>query len=831
MFVRSHSRSSLRHAIASAFAACLVATAGTTLAQSPASIGPAPGGGSKYLVPPEEIVKILDAPDPPAAVVSPARDIVALEETTNMPPIAELAQPMLRLAGLRINPSTNGPHRTPGVVAVTFKPVAGGKETRVTVPGSAGLATIGFSPSGRHFALAVFEQDRITLRLVNPATGRVAAVDGLRINGLFSAGAFGRGACEWADDSSALYCPAVPARRGAAPAAPAVPSGPDIQQTSGRGAPVPTFQDLLRSEHDEALFEYYGTSQIVRVDPVTLTVTTVGEPGLYASFSPSPDGKYLLVERVVRPFSWLLPYSRFPCHVEVWAAGGQLVKRVAEVPTADAVPVNGVITGPRSIEWQASAPAVLVWAEALDKGDPKNKVPHRDRVMSLAAPFTAQPSEVVKTEWRFRGLSYTERGVGLLTESDRPTRRVRTWLLEANVAPRAIFERSSEDRYGDPGTPLRRPGSSAVMQVSGAIYLSGQGASPEGDRPFLDRYDLATGRTERLFHCDATSYETVAGLLDDQAERLVTRRESRTEPPNVMLLDRAKGTRAPLTDFEDPAPQLTGVTREVLSYERPDGVKLSATLLLPPGRRPGEKLPMLFWAYPQEFADAGAAGQVSGSKHRFITINGPSHLLLLTQGYAILDNPTMPIVGPGETANDSYVEQLVASAKAAVDKVVAMGVADPDRIGVGGHSYGAFMTANLLAHSDLFRAGIARSGAYNRSLTPFGFQAETRTFWEVPELYARMSPFWYAPTVNEPILLTHGAADNNSGTFPVQSERFYAALKANGATARYVVLPHEAHGYAARESVLHTVAEMLNWMDTYVKNAKPRGAATSASAR
>jgi dipeptidyl aminopeptidase/acylaminoacyl peptidase len=201
---------------------------------------------------------------------------------------------------------------------------------------------------------------------------------------------------------------------------------------------------------------------------------------------------------------------------------------------------------------------------------------------------------------------------------------------------------------------------------------------------------------------------------------------------------------------------------------------------------------------------------------------------MLTQGYAIFDGPTMPIVGKGETANDTYVEQLVTSAQAAVDKAVEMGIADRDRIGVGGHSYGAFMTANLLAHSEIFRAGVARSGAYNRTLTPFGFQNERRTFWEVPQVYSRMSPFFYADKINEPILLIHGEMDDNSGTFPIQSERLFMALKGHGATVRYVTLPYEAHGYLARESVLDTAAEMLNWLDKWVKGAAPRTATTAA---
>ena len=601
---------------------------------------------------------------------------------------------------------------------MTFKSLSDGKERRVSVPGSTSLVTIGFSPNGRHYALGVVAQDGVTLRVVNPATGQTSPVADVRLNAMFGLGASGpgsagRGPCEWADDSSALDCPTVPARDLRRLPPPQCPRVRTSRRPAAGAPPCRRSRTLLKSGHDEALFEYDGTSQIVRVDAQSLKATPIGAPGLTGGSTPSPDGRHLLVDRIVRPFSWLVPFTMFPHHVEIWSASGQRVKTLAELPMADAVPVNGVTTGPRSVEWHASAPATVVWAEALDKGDPRVKVPHRDRVLSLAAPFTGAPSEVAKTEWRFRGVDFTEKGVGVLTESDRPTRKLRTWLLEPTAAPRVIFERSSEDRYADRGTPLRRPGSSAIMQVDGAIYLSGQGASPDGNRPFLDRYDLATGKAERVFHCDTTSYETVVGLLDDGAARLVTRRESRRDPPNVMVLDRASGARTALTAYTDPAPQLAGVTREVLSYERADGVKLSATLLLPPNRKPGERLPVLLWAYPTEFADAAVAGQVSESRHRFITIAGPSHLLLLTQGYAILDNPTMPIVGPGETANDTYVEQLVASAKAAVDKVVSMGVADADRIAVGGHTKHSFR----LIHSCLSEPWIDASPIAQANVT------------------------------------------------------------------------------------------------------------------
>jgi dipeptidyl aminopeptidase/acylaminoacyl peptidase len=387
--------------------------------------------------------------------------------------------------------------------------------------------------------------------------------------------------------------------------------------------------------------------------------------------------------------------------------------------------------------------------------------------------------------------------------------------------------------YENPGTPVARgdvagdvgaPGrfgardARPILQYGDSIYLTGTGASPEGDRPFLDRLNLRTLASERLFRSAADAYETVIAPLSDDGKTILTRYETPKDPPNYYVRAiSGDASRRAVTAFRDPQPQLRGVQRQYVTYQRKDGVTLSATLFLPPGYVKGQRLPVVMWAYPREFGDADAASQVSGSPNRFTIVGGASHLFLLLSGYAVFDNPTMPIIGAGETANDRYVEQLVASAEAAVEKVVELGVGDREHIGIGGHSYGAFMTANLLAHSRLFRAGFAESGAYNRTLTPFGFQSERRTFWEVPELYAKMSPFWYADKIKDPILLMHGEADDNSGTFPIQSERFYMALKGHGATVRYVTLPNEAHGYAARETLLDVLAERVRWFDQYLQ--------------
>jgi dipeptidyl aminopeptidase/acylaminoacyl peptidase len=364
----------------------------------------------------------------------------------------------------------------------------------------------------------------------------------------------------------------------------------------------------------------------------------------------------------------------------------------------------------------------------------------------------------------------------------------------------------------------RPDGTRVIWQNGNMIFLRGEGASAKGDHPFLDRFDLTTLKSERIFVSDEKVYEQPLALVSDDGSKFITRFETPDDPPNYFLRTAGSPDKKALTKFPDPAPQLKGITKQLVTYKRADGVGLSFTLYLPAGYKEGTKLPTIVWAYPLEFNDAGTASQVSGSQYRFTTIGGLSHLFLLTQGYAILDSATMPVVGDPETMNETYVEQIVASAKAAIDKAVEMGVTDRNRVGVGGHSYGAFMTANLLAHSDLFRAGIARSGAYNRTLTPFGFQSERRTFWEAPDMYLRVSPFRYANKIKNPILLIHGEADDNSGTFPIQSERMYQALKGNGATVRYVTLPYEAHGYIGLESVEHVQWEMIHWFDKYVKN-------------
>jgi len=775
------------------------------------------GNSPRYQLPPRAVIEAFDTPPLPQAILSPSKQTIALLYRRPYPTIAELSRPMLRLAGSRINPRTNGTHLTARIFGITFKRISDGAETKVAVPSQPNISNVSFSPDGARLSFLNTTADRVELWVADVATGRARSVTGLdRLNGTDG------DPCEWLHDNVTVICELVPIGRGPVPAESAVPTGPNVQENQGKPAPVPTYEDMLKTAHDDALFEYYFTSQIASFNVTTGRKTIIGRPAIFDGIAMSPNDDYLLVSKVKRPFSHLLPKGGFPEDVEIWTRRGELVHKIADVPSSESVPINGVVTGPRAYRWRPDQPASVVWVEALDGGDLKNKAPFRDKIMTLASPFKGAATEMARTEWRYAGMPFTEKGTALLNEFDRSSRRIRTWIIEPGAQPRKLWDRRQEAAYENPGTPVTRREGEAILQSGDYIYLTGTGASPEGDRPFIDRLNLKTLAKDRLFRSDVKSYEVVVGPLDDDAKRILTRYETPADPPNYFVRDLPGDSKRTLTAFKDPQPQLRGVTHQFITYERKDGVKLSGTLYLPPGYQPGTRLPVIIWAYPREFGDADSASQITGSPNRFTLVSGYSHLFLLLSGYAILDNPTMPIVGPGETANDKYVEQLVSSAEAAIDKVVDMGIGDRNRIGVGGHSYGAFMTANLLAHSRLFRAGFAESGAYNRSLTPFGFQSERRTFWEVPDLYAKMSPFWYAHKIKDPILLMHGEADDNSGTFPIQSERFYMALKGQGATVRYVTLPFEAHGYAGRETLLHVLAERINWFDKYVKNAEPR---------
>jgi len=791
-----------------------------------------------YQEPVDALKALVDAPVAPSMSFSPDNNTMLLMERQALPTIADLSQPELRLAGTRINPRTNGPSRSTGFVSMTLTTVDGASERSVAgIPADASIGFGSWSPDGSNFVFPVTMSDRIELWTLDPTSASARRLIEQPLNGV------GGGMFTWMPDSETLLVRAVAADRGAMPIAPEVPATPVVQENAGEAAPARTYQDLLETPHDEDVFEWFVSSDLLRVS-MDGTVTDLGRSGMISSMDPSPDGRFILLETMHRPFSYLVPYYRFPNRIEVIDTDGGLVQLIEDQPLMENVPTGfgSTTTGIRSIGWRQDADATLAWVEALDGGDGNAEADVRDAVKQLPHPFTGDPMTLIELPLRSAGIMWSDKGYMLAGERWTSTREYRMYKVPTNgtrIAIQTVFDYSYEDRYNDPGSPLMETDDTGrrLLMTSddgGSIYLTGTGASPEGNRPFLRRYDMGSDQMVELFRSQAPYYERFAGWLDEDAGTFLTMRESVSEPPNYFKRTVGSDEITAVTNFPHPYPELEGISKETISYTREDGVPLTADLYLPAGydaSRDGP-LPTLVWAYPREFKSAAAAGQVSSTPYAFKRVSYSGAIPYVTQGYAVMNNAAMPIIGEGdEEPNDSFVEQLVTSAEAVINEGVKRGVVDPDRVAIAGHSYGAFMTANLLAHSDLFRAGIARSGAYNRSLTPFGFQAEPRTFWEAPEIYFAMSPFMHAHKVNEPILLIHGMADNNSGTFPVQSERFYHGLKGNGATARLVMLPHESHGYRARESVLHVLWETHNWLDTYVKNAAPRVEVNEPSGR
>jgi dipeptidyl aminopeptidase/acylaminoacyl peptidase len=801
-------------------------------------LGANTGSGSSWQRPPQGVLDVLHAPELPQVRLSPTGETLALLKPLRYPPIADLAQPMLRLAGVRINPRTNGPHGQGYTVELALMRVADGREQPISLPPDPRISQFQWSADGQRFCFLNQASDRIELWIGETASGRITLVPELAINSaLFWE-------VTWMPDQRTLLVKRIPPGRGAPPQEPLAPSGPNVQECAGQSASS-TYEarDLLTSPHDEALFEFYAGSQLALVDARTGAVTPVGEPGILARIQPAPDGQRVLVERLRKPWSYLRAWYRFPRDVEICNLEGKVEHLLARLPLADQVPIHGVPEGPRDYDWRPTEPATLVWTEALDGGDPSRQVAHRDRIMMQRAPFKSQPRELYKAPHRVQGWWWSSKDdLLLVAEYERERRWRYVWKLQADAHkpnPRLLFELSANERYLDPGWPVtqQRPDGGRVLAGDGdAIFLQGEGASPDGDRPFLARFSLRTLQRERLFRSGRSNYESFVGWLDLGSHSYLTRRESPTDVPNyfVRTLSRRlpeatesgeaqwESSDRPLTSFIDPTPQIRAIRKRIVTYQRADGTPLSFTLFLPPGYQEGTRLPTVLDAYPLEYSDPATAGQVTGTDREFTRLTGASSLFFLLDGYAVLESASMPVIGDPDTAYDTFIDQLVADAEAAIAKAVEIGVTDPQRVGIMGHSHGALMTATLLAHSDIFRAGIARSGAYNHTIRPFGFQSERRTLWKAPETYLRISPLMYADKINEPILLIHGEADQNPGTVPLQSEKLFDAIRGTGGTARLLMLPYESHGYQSREAIEEVLAEQFEWFGRYVKDAPSR---------
>jgi dipeptidyl aminopeptidase/acylaminoacyl peptidase len=862
MFVRNLLKCLVAGAlIAGAMSVPVAAQSDASLLNVAAVPAPATESASGYNQPPKNILDVMRAPSPPVPRVSPTQDSILLVSWQDYPSIARVSTPFLRLAGVRVEPRNHSKHDTPGGYGITpcarsfelvhlapaspnavaaspkYKDAA---QIRIALPEGACPGAPIWAADGKRFAFVNLAPEAVELWIGDAKTGAVHKVPGARLNPMFN------DEVQWMPDQKTLLVKLVPEGMGAPPPEPIVPAGPSIQETTGEKGQSSTYEnrDTLGNKHDEDVFDYYAATQLAIVDSTTLAITPVGKPANYESLSPAPDGRHLLVSTIHKPYSYVTTYDRFPQEVEVWDVSDRshvVSHTIASLPLADRVPISGVPVGPRDFSWRATEPATLVWAEALDGGDWKVNVPARDKLMLLKAPFNSPAVEITRTEQRYVGFLWGEQtGTALLNEYDENRHWRRTFVIDVDdqqPKPRLLWDLSTDERYANPGTPVRRQlanGPRVVLQEGDAIYLAGMGASPDGDRPFLDRLNLKTAKSERLFRSDKTCYEQFLSFTGPDTRTFLTWHQSPTEPPNAFAHTLGKSTinDAPageaafastsvaITHIPDPTPEVRAIKKRLVKYKRADGLDLSFTLYTPPGYKEGTRVPTILYAYPLDYAEASKAGQVAGSQETFTQLR--QYRLLLLAGYAIVDNAAFPIVGDPKKAYDTYLEQLVADAKAAVDEAVRQGVADPDRIGVTGHSHGALMTANLVAHSDLFRAGVATSGSYNKTLTPFGFQNERRSVWEATDVYLKVSPFFSADKFKTPLLLMHGDEDANPGTTPLQSRKLFEAIRGNGGTTRLVVLPHEPHWYTAMESNEQEVYEMLRWFDKYVKNAEPR---------
>ncbi len=784
-----------------------------------------------YQKPPAPIEQLLDAPAIPSASLSPDRATLLIAQPQTFPTIAEVAEPRYRLAGIRFSPVVSGPSVVTNNIALRLQAVTGTAPKDIAgLPAHLKASDAIWSPDSKHIAFVQRSESALELWIIDVAAARAHRLGLLKLNAIL-----GR-PCTWMPNSTELLCKIIPTNRGPAPKVSDVPSGPHISENLGKATPAPTYEDMLSTPDDENIFEYYATAELALI-PLAGPMHTLPVKGLIDTLTPSPDGRFALVATVHRPFSYTVPYQRFPLRTEVVTLKTGAKKLLDERPLIDSLPISrdAVEPGPRDYQWRADVPATLIWVVAANNGKPDRKAPIADYVKALDAPFDGDPTTILEAPLRLarRGLDWANDHIALATVSRFADRKSMILAFDPSTPGKTtvLYQGSSQDRYHNPGRPLTHMNATGqpVLQLtpdSQAIYFVSEGATPQGDQPFLATMPLSADAKETiLFRSNDPFYAEPIALLSDT--KLLVRRESQTESPNfcsvaIPYLDSAGY--ALITNFPSPYAGIEMPTHQLLKYKRADGVDLTATLWLPHNYAKSEgPLPTLMEAYPAEFKTRAAASQVSGSPNRFPTFGwGGSAVYFAQVGYAVLENAAIPIIGEGDQQpNDTYTQQLVDGAKAAIDAGVATGTVDRSRVGVMGHSYGAFMTANLLAHTDLFRAGIARSGAYNRTLTPYGFQNEERTYWQDPKVYFDMSPFSFADKIKTPILLIHGEADDNTGTYPIQSERFYAALKGQGATVRLVFLPLEPHHYGAHESLQHMLWEMTRWLDTYVKPTTP----------
>jgi len=778
-----------------------------------------------YQKPPKEILELVDVQLAPSVILNEDMDKMVLLFRDAYKSIEELSKKELRLAGLRIDPKTNIGSRVTYYNDIKIREISDYAVSTMDVkrlPENPRLSNFSWSPNQQRMAMTHTTSEGVELWVVDIQSASASKLTEARINANMG------DVINWFKDGESLLVKMVPeTRKPLINTTEAVPTGPTISVSDGKLAQNRTYQDLLKNKNDEHNFEQLAHSELYKVSLEGTTEKWL-ERNMYRNISFSPDGKYVMVSNVKRPFSYLVPYYRFPSETTIYTAEGDKVQTIVKVPLIEDLPKGfmAVREGRRNISWRNDKPASIVFAKALDGGDPENEVEYRDEVFQLDAPFDGTPASILKTINRFSGIRWGDDTRAIAIDYWWNTRNTKAYLFDPSdpsEKPVTIEDRNYQDVYSDPGSFVmerNKFGRSVMALERNKAYLIGDGFTPDGQFPFVEELNLKNLKKKRLYQSEYTDKVEDLREYDIENNRLLVRIESPTEYPNYYFRPLKKGELTQLTEFENPFKSLQDVHKEVITYKRDDGLELTGTLYLPVGydMEKKEKRPMILWAYPREFKDRSSAGQNTQNSNSFTYPWYGSPVFWAARGYVILDDASFPIVGEGdEEPNDTFREQLVANAKAAIDAVDELGYIDRKKVAVGGHSYGAFMVANLLSHSDLFAAGIARSGAYNRTLTPFGFQSEERSYWDAPEVYYTMSPFMHADKMKSPLLMIHGEADNNSGTYPMQSTRYFNAIKGLGGTSRLVMLPKESHGYRAKESILHVLWEQDTWLEKYLK--------------
>lgn len=778
-----------------------------------------------YQIPSKEIYQLADYERAPSVIMDTKKEYMMLMYRNTYKTLEDLNQDELRLGGLRINPVTNISSTLNYINNIKVRKVKAKEEQQVQgLPENPRLSNFLWSIDEKKIAFTNTTATGVELWVLFIETAKAVKLTTPTINANMGA------PMSWFSDNENILVRMLPQNRPALiDASKDLPKGPIISVSTGEVSQNRTYQDLLKNPTDEINFENISSSELHKVNITSSRSELFKSKDLYVSESFSPDGKYLMLVTLQKPFSYLVPYSRFPMKAVVYDAKGNEVKVVNEIPLAEILPKGfmAVRKGKRNMAWRNDLPATLYYVEALDEGNPENKVEFRDELFQWAAPFTHPPVSLTKIIQRFSSIIWGNSTVAILYDNWYDTRNTKTYIFNPsspNQPAKIIWDRNSQDVYSDPGdfqTIKNQYGRRVLVIDNGNAILIGKGHSPAGQFPFIDRFDLKRHKSTRLYKSTYTDkLENIIELLDANKGEVLVRIESKTDYPNFYFLNfKNRNQLTQLTAFKNPFQSIENVHKEVIKYKRKDGVELSGTLYLPAGYDKKEKLPLLIWAYPTEFKDKSSAGQSTANPNEFTFPYYGSFVYWVVKGYAVLDDASFPIVGEGSTEpNDTFIEQLIANAEAAIDAVDGLGYIDRTRVGVGGHSYGAFMTANLLTHSNLFACGIARSGAYNRTLTPFGFQTEQRNYWEAKEVYDAMSPFMSAEKMKIPMLLVHGEADNNPGTFTLQTERYFQALKGLGAPVRLLLLPKESHSYHAKDNIFHLLWEQEQFLDKHLKN-------------